>query len=200
MLKGLLPNSESPVPCLGSPAAGATVRDPRGAQEAPPDTQSKSATRTHRPNPETLHPEAATPRPRLERALSLDEGLEEGVSNQPRGPDCMRNGASPSGAPCRQAPGPFRNGSPPCLSTSLQEIPTARRAPETAGASPHGETVFQDDQHVPGPAAPGKGPQRGAPLGWPACFPRARCPPWPAVWPPKACGQRTRWTGSHRLK
>ena len=42
-----------------------------------------------------------------------------------------RNGASPSGgSPQDEAPGtPARSGSPPRLSTSLQEIPTTRRAP-----------------------------------------------------------------------
>uniref|UniRef100_A0A8C2Y1E9 Inositol polyphosphate-5-phosphatase E n=1 Tax=Capra hircus TaxID=9925 RepID=A0A8C2Y1E9_CAPHI len=144
MLKGLLPNSvEEPVPCLGSPAAG-DRRGPERSSELPPDTPEQVSNKDPQAQARPFTPKPPPPRPRLERALSLDEkGWRKRRFRTSREDLTVRNGASPSGGSLQdEAPGtPARNGSPPCLSTSLQEIPTARRAPGSGGPSSWGNCL-----------------------------------------------------------
>lgn len=78
-------------------------------------------------------------RPKLERALSLDEKSWRRRRLQTSREDLAgRSGASPSGGSLQdQAPGPpVHTCSPLGLSTSLQEIPTTRRALGCARGSP----------------------------------------------------------------
>ncbi|KAK1333980.1 hypothetical protein QTO34_004978 [Cnephaeus nilssonii] len=74
-------------------------------------------------------------RPRLERALSLDE---KGWRRRRQDDLASRNGASPSGGSSPDAvPGPpARTCLPPGLSASLQEIPTSPGTPGSGGRSP----------------------------------------------------------------
>ncbi|XP_070234835.1 phosphatidylinositol polyphosphate 5-phosphatase type IV [Bos mutus] len=144
MLKGLLPNSdEEPVPCLGSPAAGSR-QGPERSPELPLDTPEQVSNEDPRAQARPFTPKPPPPRPRLERALSLDEkGWRKRRFRTSREDLTVRNGASPSGASLQdEAPGtPARSGSPPCLSASLQEIPTARRAPGSGGPSSWGNCL-----------------------------------------------------------
>ncbi|XP_007945225.1 phosphatidylinositol polyphosphate 5-phosphatase type IV [Orycteropus afer afer] len=106
MLKGqLLPGDKGAPPLQGAP------------EKSPLSSQAVA-------KPLTPTPPA---RPRLERALSLDEkgwrrrrfrASREDLANQDKA------------EPCTDAPGaPTCSSSPPCLSTSLQEIPKSPRAP-----------------------------------------------------------------------
>ncbi|XP_004714571.1 phosphatidylinositol polyphosphate 5-phosphatase type IV isoform X1 [Echinops telfairi] len=64
-------------------------------------------------------------RPRLERALSLDE-----KGWRRRRSQASQEGLEQDQGPLRSGPkAPARSSSPPCLSTSLQEIPKSHRAP-----------------------------------------------------------------------
>lgn len=87
---------------------------------------------------ETFTPKPPS-RPKLERALSLDEKGWRRRRLQTSHEDlAARRGNSPAGGSLQgQAPGsPVHTCSPPGLSTSLQEIPTTRRASGCARGSP----------------------------------------------------------------
>ncbi|XP_054945589.1 phosphatidylinositol polyphosphate 5-phosphatase type IV isoform X1 [Physeter macrocephalus] len=129
MLKGQLPNTDE------DPAARPVL--PR---DAPAPVGNEDPRATGRP----FSPKPPPPRPRLERALSLDEkGWRKRRFRTSREDLAARNGASPSGGSLQdEAPGTAaRSGSPPCLSTSLQEIPTTRRAPGSGGPSSRGNCL-----------------------------------------------------------
>ncbi|XP_010837078.1 PREDICTED: 72 kDa inositol polyphosphate 5-phosphatase [Bison bison bison] len=98
MLKGLLPNSdEEPVPCLGSPAAGGR-QGPERSPELPLDTPEQVSNEDPRAQARPFTPKPPPPRPRLERALSLDEkGWRKRRFRTSREDLTVRNGASPSG-------------------------------------------------------------------------------------------------------
>ncbi|XP_032164018.1 phosphatidylinositol polyphosphate 5-phosphatase type IV isoform X1 [Mustela erminea] len=138
MLKGQLPNTGKDLAAHpGSPPANngegpekSPVLPPKlPAQISNEDPQAKATSFTPKP----------PPRPRLERALSLDEK----AWRRRRFPNshedlAARGGASPSrGSSQDKVPRhPAHTDSPPCLSASLQEIPTSRRAQGSAGGSP----------------------------------------------------------------
>lgn len=138
MLKGELPNpGKDLVPHPGSLPTG----DCQGPEKNPvlplnlpaavsnEDPQAKA-------KPFTPKPPA---RPRLERALSLDEKAWRRRRFRASHEDlATHSGTSPSrGSLQDETPqSPAHTGSPPCLSTSLQEIPTTRRAQGSAGGSP----------------------------------------------------------------
>ncbi|KAL0606621.1 Phosphatidylinositol polyphosphate 5-phosphatase type IV [Plecturocebus cupreus] len=78
-------------------------------------------------------------RPRLERALSLDDrGWRRRRFRGSQGDLEARNGTSPCrGSVQSEGPGaPAHSCSPPCLSASLQEIPKSRRVPGSKRGSP----------------------------------------------------------------
>ncbi|XP_027471713.1 phosphatidylinositol polyphosphate 5-phosphatase type IV isoform X1 [Zalophus californianus] len=139
MLKGQLPNTGRGLAAHpGSPP----TNNGQGPEKSPvlplnlpaqisnEDPQAKATPFT--PKPPT--------RPRLERALSLDEKAWRRRRFQTSHEDlAARSGASPSrGSLQDEVPrAPTHTDSPPCLSTSLQEIPTSRRAQGSAGGSPN---------------------------------------------------------------
>ncbi|XP_074250600.1 phosphatidylinositol polyphosphate 5-phosphatase type IV isoform X3 [Saimiri boliviensis] len=123
----LAPREESPhdAPSPESPALGGSAPAALSGEEPPAQAA-----------PIAPRPPA---RPRLERALSLDDrgwrrrrfrGSQENLE--------ARNGTSPSrGSVQSEGPGaPAHSVSPPCLSASLQEIPKSRRAPGSERGSP----------------------------------------------------------------
>lgn len=112
-----------------APRAGSPPDDP--GSESPALACSTPATPSGEDPPARAAPVTPRPpaRPRLERALSLDDkgwrrrrfrGSQEDLE--------ARNGTSPSrGSVQSEGPGaPAHSCSPPCLSTSLQEIPKSR--------------------------------------------------------------------------
>ncbi|XP_006863876.1 PREDICTED: 72 kDa inositol polyphosphate 5-phosphatase [Chrysochloris asiatica] len=108
MLKGqLLAQSPTALPPTGGPEKSLSLEDTQAV----------------------VKPLMPTPpaRPRLERALSLDEKGWRRRRFRTSQEDSL--GQDKAG-PCRGTPGaPARSGSPPGLSTSLQELPKSRRAP-----------------------------------------------------------------------
>uniref|UniRef100_A0A8C0CCR3 Uncharacterized protein n=1 Tax=Balaenoptera musculus TaxID=9771 RepID=A0A8C0CCR3_BALMU len=136
MLKGQLPNTDEDLAARpGSPAA-----DHRWGPEKSPalslDTPAQVSNEDPQARGRPFSLEPPPPRPRLERALSQDEkSWRKRRFRTSREDPAARNGASPTGgSPQDEAPGtPARSGSPPCLSTSLQKIPTTRRAPGSGG-------------------------------------------------------------------
>ncbi|XP_026907531.1 phosphatidylinositol polyphosphate 5-phosphatase type IV isoform X1 [Acinonyx jubatus] len=138
MLKGQLPNAgQDLVPHPGSlPTNGCQGPEkspvpplslPEGIGNEDPQAKAKPFT----PKPPT--------RPRLERALSLDEKAWRRRRFRTSHEDLATpSGTSPSrGSLQDEAPQPpTHTGSPPCLSTSLQEIPTSRRAQGSTGGGP----------------------------------------------------------------
>ncbi|XP_058997060.1 phosphatidylinositol polyphosphate 5-phosphatase type IV isoform X3 [Mustela lutreola] len=138
MLKGQLPNTGKDLAAHpGSPPANngegpekSPVLPPKlPAQISNEDPQAKATSFTPKP----------PPRPRLERALSLDEKAWRRRRFPSSHEDlAARGGASPSrGSSQDKVPRhPAHTDSPPCLSASLQEIPTSRRAQGSAGGSP----------------------------------------------------------------
>lgn len=107
----------------------------------PPDNKSpvNSSSEDPQVKAKPFTPKPPPPRPKLERALSLDEKGWRRRRFQTSHEDlAAQNGASPSrGSLQDSAPGaPAHTCSPPRLSTSLQEIPASRRAPGRAGGSP----------------------------------------------------------------
>ncbi|XP_066222805.1 phosphatidylinositol polyphosphate 5-phosphatase type IV [Saccopteryx leptura] len=137
MLKRQLPNKDL-APCPGSPPTD----HPPGPENSPVVPLNSPATISSNEDPQAkAKPFAPKPpaRPRLERALSLDEkGWRRRRLQSSREDLAPQNGASPSGGSLQdQVPGPLAHPcSPPCLSTSLQEIPRSGRAPGNAGGSP----------------------------------------------------------------
>lgn len=134
MLKGHLLNTDRDLTlCLGSPltdncpgpekSPGVPLNIPEKASSEDPQAKAKPFT----PRP--------PPRPRLERALSLDEkGWRRRRFQTSREDLATQNGASPSrgslqaaalGAPAHTCPSP-------CLSSSWQEIPDSHSAPASA--------------------------------------------------------------------
>ncbi|CAK6433462.1 unnamed protein product [Pipistrellus nathusii] len=137
MLKGHLVDSEGGLaPFPGSPAAdrAGPEKSPAvpvdvPARGGPEDPQAKAKAFTPRP----------PLRPRLERALSLDEkGWRRRRLPSSQEDLASGTGASPPGGSSQDpVPGPpARAGRPPGLSTSLQEIPRAPRAPGNGGGGP----------------------------------------------------------------
>lgn len=106
----------------------------------PPDSKSpvKISTEDPQAKAKPFTPKPPPPRPKLERALSLDEKGWRRRRFQTSHEDlAAQNGASPSRGSLQEGvPGPTSICSPPRLSTSLQEIPTSRRAPGRARGSP----------------------------------------------------------------
>ncbi|XP_005625165.1 phosphatidylinositol polyphosphate 5-phosphatase type IV isoform X1 [Canis lupus baileyi] len=138
MLKGQLPSTGKDVaPHLGPPPTN-HGQDPERtpvlpltfpAQISNEDPEAKAKPFTPKPPPQ----------PRLERALSLDEKAWRRRRFR-TSPEDLAAGSGAGGSrgslqdEVPRPPGP--PGSPPCLSTSLQEIPTSRRAQDSAGGSP----------------------------------------------------------------
>uniref|UniRef100_A0A673VB38 Phosphatidylinositol polyphosphate 5-phosphatase type IV n=1 Tax=Suricata suricatta TaxID=37032 RepID=A0A673VB38_SURSU len=136
MLKGQLPKPGNDlVPHPGSPPTN-DGQGPEKGPVPPPDPPAAVSDEDPRAKAKPFAPKPPA-RPRLERALSLDEkawrrrrfrNSHEGLAT--------RRGSSPSrGSLQDEGPQPAA-GSPPCLSASLQEIPTSRRALGGAGGSP----------------------------------------------------------------
>ncbi|XP_057580058.1 phosphatidylinositol polyphosphate 5-phosphatase type IV isoform X4 [Hippopotamus amphibius kiboko] len=144
MLKGQLPNTDEDLAARpGSPAAD-DRRGPEKSPALPLDTPAQVGTEDAQVRARPFTPKPPPQRPRLERALSLDEkGWRKRRFRTSREDLAVQNGASPSGGSLQdEAPGtPARTGSPPCLSTSLQEIPTTRRAPGSGGPSSWGNCL-----------------------------------------------------------
>ncbi|KAM9082183.1 phosphatidylinositol polyphosphate 5-phosphatase type IV isoform 1-T1 [Megaptera novaeangliae] len=144
MLKGQLPNTDEDLAARpGSPAAD-DRRGPKKSPMLPLDTPAQVGNEDAQARGRPFSPKPPPPRPRLERALSLDEkGWRKRRFRTSREDLAARNGASPSGGSLQdEAAGTAaRSGSPPCLSTSLQEIPTTRRAPGSGGPSSRGNCL-----------------------------------------------------------
>uniref|UniRef100_A0A8C9DNH3 Phosphatidylinositol polyphosphate 5-phosphatase type IV n=1 Tax=Prolemur simus TaxID=1328070 RepID=A0A8C9DNH3_PROSS len=139
MLKGQLPSTDKDLAQSSSPGSPPSTTC-QGPEKSPVLPFSIPAKLSGDPQAEAK-PIAPQPpaRPRLERALSLDDkgwrrrrfrGSHEDLAAQ--------NGASASrGSEHREAPpAPSPSLSPPCLSTSLQEIPKCRRGLGSEGGSP----------------------------------------------------------------
>ncbi|KAK2120691.1 hypothetical protein P7K49_002077 [Saguinus oedipus] len=134
-LQGPLPGAdEALAPREGSPPDAPVPESPALGCSAPAALSGEEP-------PAQAVPIAPRPpaRPRLERALSLDDrswrrrrfrGSQEDLE--------ARNGTSPSrGSVESEGPGaPAHSCSPPCLSASLQEIPKSRRVPGSERGSP----------------------------------------------------------------
>nr|XP_030694162.1 phosphatidylinositol polyphosphate 5-phosphatase type IV isoform X3 [Globicephala melas] len=144
MLKGRLPNTDEDLAARpGSPAAD-DRRGPEKSPVRPLDTPAQVGNEDPQARGRPFSPKPPPPRPRLERALSLDEkGWRKRRFRTSREDLATRNGPSPSGGSLQdEAPGTAtRGGSPPCLSTSLQEIPTTRRALGSGGPSSLGNCL-----------------------------------------------------------
>lgn len=138
MLEGQLPNTDKDlVPCLGSPPTDSCA-GPEQSPVAPLNIPAKTSSEDPQAKAQPLTPKPPT-RPRLERALSLDEkGWRSRRLRSSREDLASRNGASPSrGSLQDQGPGPPAHPrSPPCLSTSWQEIPRTRGTLGRMGGSP----------------------------------------------------------------
>ncbi|XP_054440774.1 phosphatidylinositol polyphosphate 5-phosphatase type IV isoform X2 [Pteronotus mesoamericanus] len=138
MLKGRLPNTDRDlVPCPGALPTDSSP-GPEKSPVVPLDMPAEITNEDPQAKAKPFTPKPPT-RPRLERALSLDEkGWRRRRFRNSHEDLASRNGASPSRASSRdEAPGPSAHThSPPCLSTSLQEIPTSRGALGHAGGSP----------------------------------------------------------------
>lgn len=147
MLKGQLPNTDEELaPRPGSPAPPTAPRlGPEKSPVLPLDTAAPVSSKEDDPQAKArpFTPKPPT-RPRLERALSLDEkSWRKRRFRTSREDLAARNGASPSGGslPDKAPETPAHGGSPPCLSTSLQEIPTARGALGGGGPSTWGSCL-----------------------------------------------------------
>ncbi|XP_060009735.1 phosphatidylinositol polyphosphate 5-phosphatase type IV isoform X2 [Lagenorhynchus albirostris] len=144
MLKGRRPNTDEDLAARpGSPAAD-DRRGPEKSPVRPLDTAAQVGNEDPQARGRPFSPKPPPPRPRLERALSLDEkGWRKRRFRTSREDLATRNGPSPSGGSLQdEAPGTAtRGGSPPCLSTSLQEIPTTRRALGSGGPSSLGNCL-----------------------------------------------------------
>ncbi|XP_013011459.1 phosphatidylinositol polyphosphate 5-phosphatase type IV isoform X4 [Cavia porcellus] len=137
MLKGQLPTPAQelcpgtlPGACYEAPEDGPTL--PR-SDRSKVDSETSPATAAE---PLIPHPPA---RPRLERALSLDDrGWRRRRFRSSQEDLASRDGAGPSEGSMQNAPckAPGRRSPLPCLSTSLQEIPKPRWASGSAGGSP----------------------------------------------------------------
>lgn len=137
MLKGQLPNTDKDLAsCPGSPPTD-NCPGPEKSPLVPLDIPAKNSNEDPQAKTKPFTPKPPT-KPRLERALSLDEkgwrrrrfrNSQEDLNSQ--------NGASPSrGSLQDEVPGPPSHTCfPPCLSTSLQEIPTSHRAPRNSPSS-----------------------------------------------------------------
>uniref|UniRef100_A0A8C9B5K4 Uncharacterized protein n=1 Tax=Phocoena sinus TaxID=42100 RepID=A0A8C9B5K4_PHOSS len=136
MLKGQLPNTDEDLAARpGSPATDhrwGPEKSPVLPLDTPAQVSNEDPQASGRPF-SLKQPPPPPPRPRLERALSLDEkGWRKRRFQTSREDLAARN----------RAPGtPARSGSPPCLSTSLQEIPTTRRAPGSGGPCSRGNCL-----------------------------------------------------------
>lgn len=158
-----------------------TDRDLGVLRPGSPSPDNKSPVKINEEDPQTeekpFTPKPPPPRPKLERALSLDEKgwRRRRVQTSHEDLAAAANGTSPSrgslkdGAPVPPAP----TCSPTRLSTSLQEIPTSRGVPGRAGGSPSswGNSASLDLLHQEGTSA-GSTPR--LPGGLP-------CRPLPAV-------------------
>nr|XP_044634343.1 phosphatidylinositol polyphosphate 5-phosphatase type IV isoform X2 [Equus asinus] len=135
MLKGQLPGTDKDLtPCPESLPTD-SCQGPEKSPVLPLNIPAKVSNEDPQAKANPFTPKPPT-RPRLERALSLDEkGWRRRRFRTSQEDLASRNGASPSrGSSQDEAPGPpAPSGPPPCLSTSLQEIPTSRRPP---GSSP----------------------------------------------------------------
>ncbi|KAF6124863.1 inositol polyphosphate-5-phosphatase E [Phyllostomus discolor] len=138
MLGGQLPNTDKGlVPGPGSPPTDSCA-GPEQSPVVPLHIPAKTSTEDPQAAAKPFTPKPPA-RPRLERALSLDEkGWRSRRLRGSREDLASRNGASPSrGSLQDQGPGPPAHPrSPPCLSTSWQEIPTSRGTVGRVGGSP----------------------------------------------------------------
>ncbi|XP_028377840.1 phosphatidylinositol polyphosphate 5-phosphatase type IV [Phyllostomus discolor] len=138
MLGGQLPNTDKGlVPGRGSPPTDSCA-GPEQSPVVPLHIPAKTSTEDPQAAAKPFTPKPPA-RPRLERALSLDEkGWRSRRLRGSREDLASRNGASPSrGSLQDQGPGPPAHPrSPPCLSTSWQEIPTSRGTVGRVGGSP----------------------------------------------------------------
>ncbi|KAM5331624.1 phosphatidylinositol polyphosphate 5-phosphatase type IV isoform 2-T2 [Glossophaga mutica] len=138
MPAGQLPSTDKDLgPCLGSPPTDSCP----GSEQSPVVPLNIPATISSEDPQAKAKPFTPKPptRPRLERALSLDEkGWRSRRLRNSREDLASRNGASPSrGSLQDQGPGPpAHTHSPPCLSTSWQEIPTSPGTVGRAAGSP----------------------------------------------------------------
>ncbi|KAK2506963.1 hypothetical protein MC885_006558 [Smutsia gigantea] len=138
MLKGRLPNTDQDLTFRpGSPPTD-SCQGPGKSPGLPLTIPAKISNEDSQAKAKPFTPKPPT-RPRLERALSLDDkGWRRRRFRAAHEDLAARNGASSSrGSLQDEVPGtPARSCSPPCLSTSLQEIPTSRRASGSGGGSP----------------------------------------------------------------
>lgn len=145
MLKGHLGNADGGLaPHPGSPAAGGP--GPERSPGAPLDVPAEISTQDPQAKARPFTPRPPL-RPRLERALSLDEkGWRRRRLPHSQEDLSAGGGASPGRGPSEEAaPGPpARPCLPPGLSASLQEIPAARRTPGNGAGSPSSWGTSQD--------------------------------------------------------
>ncbi|XP_024417980.2 phosphatidylinositol polyphosphate 5-phosphatase type IV isoform X1 [Desmodus rotundus] len=138
MLEGQLPNTDKDlVPCPGSLPTD-NCPGPEQSPVVPLNVAAKISNEDPQATAKPFIPKPPT-RPRLERALSLDEkGWRSRRFQNSREDLASRNGASPSrGSSQDQGPGPpAHTRSPPCLSTSWQEIPMSHGTLGHVGGSP----------------------------------------------------------------
>ncbi|KAM7093669.1 phosphatidylinositol polyphosphate 5-phosphatase type IV isoform 2-T2 [Molossus nigricans] len=138
MLKGQLPNTDKDLAsCPRSPPTD----DCPGPEKSPVvslDIPAKISNEDPQAKTKLFTPKPPT-KPRLERALSLDEkGWRRRRFRNSQEDLRSQDGASPSrGSLQDEVPAPpVHTCFPPCLSTSLQEIPTTHRPPRGSGGSP----------------------------------------------------------------
>lgn len=138
MLKGQLPTPAQDV----APSSGSLAAARCGAPEDGPVLPRHDHAKVGGENPlATAKPITPHPpmRPRLERALSLDDrGWRRRRFRSSHEDLGARDGTGPGGASMQNTAlgTPTRGLRLPCLSTSLQEIPKPRRAAGSAGGSP----------------------------------------------------------------
>uniref|UniRef100_A0A250Y3V1 Phosphatidylinositol polyphosphate 5-phosphatase type IV n=1 Tax=Castor canadensis TaxID=51338 RepID=A0A250Y3V1_CASCN len=132
-LQGQLPNTDKDlVPSTGSLPV-THCQDPEKSPMPPLSIPAKTSNQDSRKMAKPLAPQPPM-RPRLERALSLDDkGWRRRRFQSSQEDLAAQDGASP----CRSSMQDTAYGHTlPCLSTSLQEIPKLPRAPSSEGGSP----------------------------------------------------------------
>uniref|UniRef100_G1LAN1 Phosphatidylinositol polyphosphate 5-phosphatase type IV n=1 Tax=Ailuropoda melanoleuca TaxID=9646 RepID=G1LAN1_AILME len=138
MLKGQLPNAGKHLPARPRSPPANKAQGPEKSPALPLKLPAQISNEDPQAKATPFTPKPPT-RPRLERALSLDEKAWRRRRFRTSHEDlAARGGASPSrGSLQDEVPRtPAHTDSPPCLSTSLQEIPTSRRAQGSTGGSP----------------------------------------------------------------
>lgn len=138
MFKGWLPNTDKDLTSNPGSPPTSNCQGPEKSPALPSNISAKS-----HDDPQTkaklFAPKPPPMRPQLERALSLDEKSWRRRRFRTSQEDLdSQNGTSPSRGSLKEDPSgpPTHCGPLPFLSTSLQEIPTSRRAPSNAGGNP----------------------------------------------------------------